>query len=109
MTLDLPAPVREYVAAKDTNDPATIAACFHEEAWVHDEAEDIIGRANIQKWASATIQKYKFTMTPTAWKQEDADTGVLTATLVGNFPGSPVDLDYRMMLKDGKIYRLEIE
>ena len=109
MPVDLPKPVADYVSAKDSNDPAKIAACFDEDGWVHDEAEDIIGRANIQKWAAATIQKYQFTMTPTAWTPEKDGSGVLSASVAGNFPGSPVDLDYRMTFKDGKILRLEIE
>jgi hypothetical protein len=39
---------------------------------------------------------------------ENAATTTVTCRLTGDFPGSPVDVDYAFALKDGKIGSLEI-
>ena len=39
---------------------------------------------------------------------EEGERITVTSRLVGNFPGSPVDLDYRFVLEGDKIARLEI-
>ena len=50
---------------------------------------------------------WDYTVEPFALAQQDGRT-VVTSHLVGNFPGSPVDLRYFFVLKDGMIAELEI-
>jgi len=108
MAKNYPQALADYIAAKNVNDPAAIAQCFAPDAIVHDENADIVGRHAIAAWAADTIQKYRFTMDVLDWKPA-ADGGVMTARLEGNFPGSPIELDYQMTFKDGKIASLKIE
>ena len=54
-----------------------------------------------------TKRKYNHTVAPLAIAQRDGTT-ILTARLTGNFPGSPVTLQFCFVLEDGKIASLEI-
>lgn len=107
MTLKLPDPIGPYFAAANLDDPDQVAAGFAPDALVHDEDHDIEGRDAIRAWAAESRAKYQFTATPTAIETQGDET-VVTARLVGTFPGSPVDLRYRFRLAAGQIARLEI-
>ena len=107
MTLTLPDPIGPYFAAANRDDPDGVAAGFAQDALVHDEGHDINGRDTIRAWAAESRAKYQFTATPTAIAVT-AEEIVVTAHLVGAFPGSPVDLRYRFQVADGLINRLEI-
>jgi hypothetical protein len=66
MTPDLPEPLSEYFAAANTDDADRIAACFAEDARVHDEKQDFIGRAAIRQWAIDARKKASFRSEPFA-------------------------------------------
>ena len=51
--------------------------------------------------------KYEYTCEPIACEEKEGKT-VVTSHLVGNFPGSPVDLRFFFELQDDKIAALEI-
>jgi hypothetical protein len=99
MSLDLPAPIAAYFAA-DKGDSDAIAQCFTEHAVVKDEGHTYSGRSAIKRWRSNTSARYK--CTPIAVEHEDGKT-VVTSHLVGDFPGSPVDLRYFFLVDDDKI------
>lgn len=103
--LDLPKVVSEYFAA-DKSDAEAIARCFIENAVVRDEGRTYNGRAEIIRWKTESSKKYDYTCTPTAIAEIDG-TVIVTGHLVGNFPGSPVDLRYFFSLEGGKISALE--
>jgi len=106
MSLVLPKPIAAYFAADAGNRPA-IADCFIADAVVIDERQTHQGRDAIARWRAEAAAKYQYTSEPIAI--EDAgDRTIVTAHLVGNFPGSPVDLRYAFTLADGAIARLEI-
>jgi len=107
MKPDLPSVIESYFAAGNANDAARIAAHFTADARVKDEGRWRAGVAEIEDWAREARAKYQYTATPLAI-EEDGDARIVTAHLVGNFPGSPVDLRYRFELAEGKIARLEI-
>ena len=107
MALDLPEPLSEYFAAANTDDAGRIAACFTEDATVHDEKHDFVGRAAIRQWAADARSKYSFQSEPFQ-TEGDADRPVITAHVTGDFPGSPVDLTYRFVIIDGAIAALSI-
>ncbi|MBF9034120.1 DUF4440 domain-containing protein [Rhodobacterales bacterium HKCCE2091] len=106
MSIDLPPAVAAYFAA-DASGPAAVAACFTEDAVVTDERHTHEGRDAIRSWREKAAAAFDYTVTPRAVRDEGA-AKVVTGDLVGNFPGSPVVLDYRFTLADGLISRLEI-
>jgi hypothetical protein len=106
MTLDLPKSVAVYFAA-DKVDSNAVAQCFTENASVKDEGHTYKGRAEIKKWKEDASAKYQYTSEPFACEQEDGKI-IVTSRLVGNFPGSPVNLRFFFELDGDKIASLEI-
>jgi len=103
----LPKPLAEYFAAANTGDADRVAACFAEDAIVHDEGRDMHGRPAIRAWARETWRKYRF-HAEVRIVEEIAGRTVVTAHLTGDFPGNPVDLRYRFKLAGAEITALEI-
>ena len=107
MSLTLPKPIANYLAAVEAKDTAMLDLCFTDDALVHDEGRDYRGLAAIRSWKQQTQTKYKYVMEPLD-ASVSGNTVKLRARLTGNFPGSPVDLDYRFTLANDKITALEI-
>ena len=105
-SLDLPKPVAAYFTA-DKGDGEAVSRCFTENAVVKDEGHTHKGRAAIKQWKTDASAKYEYTSEPIACEENDGKT-VVTSHLVGNFPGSPVDLRFFFTLEGGKISSLEI-
>ena len=106
MALDLPKPIAAYFTA-DKGDAEAVSQCFIENAVVKDEGHTHKGRAAIKEWKTDASAKYEYTSEPFACEEKDGKT-VVTSHLVGNFPGSPVDLRFFFELEGGKIASLEI-
>lgn len=107
MTQVLPAPILDYIEAKNRHDIDGMLAPFAEAATVRDEGKTHEGRAAIRAWMEETTRKYRVTVTVA--KVAETDIGVLvTLDVAGDFPGSPLPLDFRFTLADGRITRLEI-
>jgi hypothetical protein len=105
-SLSLPKPIAAYFTA-DSVDGEEVSRCFAENAIVKDEGRTHTGRAAIKKWKTDASAKYQYTSEPFASEEKDGKT-VITGHLVGNFPGSPVDLRYFFKLEGDKIASLEI-
>ncbi|MEO1985492.1 MAG: nuclear transport factor 2 family protein [Martelella sp.] len=103
---DLPKAIATYLAT-DPGDTDTVAHCFTEDATVRDEGKTHSGRAAIGAWRAKTATEYQYTSTPIAARSEDGRF-IVTAHVEGNFPGSPVDLDYAFTLRNDLIHTLEI-
>jgi len=105
-TLTLPDPIAAYFAA-DHQKPEVLAQCFTPQATVRDEGHTHVGREAIQAWKTGASNQYDYTTAPFAHEHED---GVHTVRshVAGNFPGSPVNLQYRFRLERGLIASLEI-
>jgi hypothetical protein len=104
--LNLPEPIATYFDA-DKRDGEAVARCFTEQAVVKDEGQTHSGLAAIRAWKTAASRKYSYISQPITVEQKDGRF-VVTCRLVGNFPGSPVDLRYAFSLERGKIASLEI-
>ena len=104
--LILPDPIAAYFAA-DKQSTDAIARCFTTQAVVKDEGHTHKGRAAIKEWKTDASAKYKYTCEPLACEEKDGKT-VVTCHLVGNFPGSPVDLRFFFKLEGDKIASLEV-
>ena len=102
----LPKPIAAYFAA-DRGDGEAVSHCFTENATVKDEGHTHKGRAAIKAWKTDASGKYEYTCEPFACEEKDGKT-VVTTHLVGNFPGSPVDLRFFFQLEGDKSASLEI-
>ena len=105
-SLSLPKPIAAYFIA-DEVDGEAVSECFTENAVVKDEGHTHKGRAAIKEWKTDASAKYEYTSEPIACEEKDEKT-VVTCHLVGNFPGSPVDLRFFFQLEGDKIASLEI-
>lgn len=104
--LNLPEPIAAYFRA-DSQDGRAVASCFIKDARVRDEGQTHEGIAAIEAWKADTSSRYFYTTTPIKLEKTDRDY-VVIGHVVGDFPGSPVDLRYRFTLERGKIASLEI-
>lgn len=107
MAVKLPKSIEAYFAADRTGGPDAVTACFTEDAVVRDEGKTHVGLAAIRNWKSGSGQKYSYTAEPFLIATENGRT-LVTSHLVGDFPGSPVDLRYFFVLSGEKIAELEI-
>ena len=105
--INLPTPIAIYVDAENSGDADALAQSFAENATVRDEGKTIEGFAAIKQWKSETRKKYQHTIEPLASVQKDGKT-IVTNRLTGNFPGSPIELEFVFTLNGDKITSLEI-
>jgi len=106
MSVELLEPVAAYFAA-DKVDGEAVALCFTEDAIVRDEGHVHAGRDEIRRWKDGTSASFSYTSEPFAVEEQDGTT-VVTAHVVGAFPGSPVDLRYVFTLRGERIAALTI-
>ncbi|KKC25570.1 nuclear transport factor 2 family protein [Sphingomonas sp. SRS2] len=107
MDIELPRIIAEYFDADIGGSAEAVSRCFIESAVVKDEGNTYIGSKAIRDWKAASSRKYTYTVEPVAIATEE-ERIVVTSHLVGDFPGSPVDLRYFFDLAGGKIAQLEI-
>ena len=104
---NLPKPIALYVSAENSGDTTLFDECFAADAIVRDESETHKGLAAIKEWKAETKRKYQHTADPLRIEKQNGKF-VLTNRLTGNFPGSPVELDFVFTLAGDKIVSLEI-
>jgi hypothetical protein len=104
---NLPKPIALYIAAENSGDTGLFDQCIAENATVRDENETHNGLAAIKNWKAETKRKYQHTVDPLRVAEKDGKL-VVTNRLAGNFPGSPIELDFVFTLKGDKIVSLEI-
>lgn len=104
----LPEPVAQYIESANRFDAAGAAAYFTPDAVVRDEQKDHVGRAAIERWIAQTSQAAQPHVTVIGARILGV-TVKLTGRVAGNFPGSPVELDYAFYLQGGKIAQLTIQ
>ena len=106
--LEIPAIIANYWSAANASKSADAAACFTADAEAHDEGHCHRGTSAIRAWIEDTGRKYSPTVEP-LHAQLAGDRALVTACVVGNFPGSPVELKYAFTLHAGLIAKLEIQ
>ena len=107
MSIQLPIPIERYVHIANFGTPEAASECFALDAIVHDEGQTYEGVAAIKNWMAATKKKYGHTVAPLELAERGCQS-VLKARLTGNFPGSPITVNFSFVLADGKIRSLEI-
>lgn len=104
----LPVVILNYIAAANDGRIDDAAACFAQDALVHDENRDHQGFDAIHEWIAETTQEYlpkNEVLSATA----DGETHAVISKISGNFPGSPVELEFHFVITKGKISRLSIQ
>ena len=104
---NLPKPIALYVSAENSGNPHLLDQCFAENAVVSDENETYEGLGAIKKWKAETKKKYQHTVDPLRVAQQNGKF-IVTNRLTGNFPGSPVELEFVFTLDGDQIVSLEI-
>jgi hypothetical protein len=62
----------------------------------------------IKKWKAETKERYNHTIYPLAVSHREGKT-ILIARVSGNFPGSPVTLEFAFAIERGKIVAMQIQ
>ncbi|MDT7666805.1 MAG: hypothetical protein QOD04_6361 [Pseudonocardiales bacterium] len=114
--LDVPTVISTYLAAKLGSEVDTILDCFTDDALVHDEGKDHLGRVAIRAWLGELASKYTLTyrvLGAHRWPATAPATPATTAAalrveVAGNFPGSPVVLHQHFSLAGDRIAALTI-
>ena len=108
MQTPIPAVIESYFQASNANNIDALVACFSPDATVVDENQTHRGTAEIKAWAVNVRRKYEF-KTEILKASETSGGAIVTAKVSGNFPGSPVDLNFKFALgKNNKITSLVI-
>lgn len=107
MALQLPMPIERFMSSENAHDPDAIGDCFAPDATVKDEGRTRTGLIEIAAWRRETEAKYQHTVMPVAVAQRAGKT-VVTTKMTGNFPGSPVTVNFVFQLDGDKIASLEI-
>ena len=107
MSIPLPTPIALYFRAENAGRPEDLVSCVASDARVFDEGRTYQGLAAITAWKAETKAKYHHTMEPLGAQERDGKI-VVKSRLTGNFPGSPITLDFAFELEGDKIKSLEI-
>src|SRR5215468_1006810 len=108
MNVELPPIIQKYVEASNRHDVQAILSCFSDDAVVHDESETLQGKRAIEGWIAKAIEKYKFQFKPVSIRDEKPGC-VVAIEVSGTFPGSPVTLDYHLVIAENNISSLTID
>ncbi|MDX2036436.1 MAG: nuclear transport factor 2 family protein [Isosphaeraceae bacterium] len=107
MTPRLPYPLEDYFKDANARDVATMLSRFTNDSIVVDEGRRHRGLVEIHEWMRQTIEEYAFQVDPIESSQRGSDT-LVTTSVSGRFPGSPITLQYAFRVENRKITALEI-
>ena len=107
MPVHLPRVVERYIASVNSNITDALAAGFTATATVHDEGGTYEGASAITAWMADTKRKYGHTIEPIDTIEREGKT-IVTTRLTGNFPGSPIRLEFVFEFEADTITSLEI-
>ncbi|MET0245417.1 MAG: nuclear transport factor 2 family protein [Sphingomonas sp.] len=107
MSITLPKPVADYVAANARLDLQGMLEPFSPDAFILDNGQRFEGRAGIRKLFEEAVVPVKAIFTPDSVRQEK-DQLVVEGPAHGDFPGSPLRFTYRFTLGNDAIRAVEI-
>lgn len=105
--MDMPDVVKAYFAADSSSDTDAVATMFATDAVVRDENHQYEGIEAIRVWRATARAKYNHVSEPVAATTTGSRIAV-RAKVSGNFPGSPVMLDFDFTVTHDRIVALEI-
>ena len=108
-TTDLPATVRDYLAAHTARDTDAALAAFAPPAVVVDDGRTYRGTDEVRGFLADAGSEFTYTTDLVAAQRVDADRWTATLHLEGDFPGGVADLHYRFTFDGELISRVVIE
>jgi hypothetical protein len=105
--MELPKLVARFIESQNNHDSKAYAECFTDLAIVHDEGKTHNGKEEIRQWIEHANEAYQSFMEPLKY-EESGSHGLLTAEVSGTFPGSPIVLQFHLVLKDDLIDSLKV-
>jgi len=105
--MNLPKVITDLAEAQNNFDNIAYANCFSNDAVVFDEGKNHYGKKEIELWIADANDRYKATMKPLSF-EEKQNKSILKVEASGNFPGSPIVMNYHLKIVDGLIESLEI-
>jgi hypothetical protein len=107
MITDLPPLIARFVETSNIRDVDGFVSCFDANAVVEDDGGTHRGLDQVRAWKQKTQDTNRYTIDPVHLETREGET-ILTATLAGDFPGSPLDLNYAFTTVDDAIVALRI-
>ena len=104
--MNLPKVIADLVAAQNSFESAAYVKCFSENAIVQDEGKTHNGTSEIKEWIDDSYERYRATIEPLSYEEHKTES-ILKAETSGNFPGSPIVLNYHLVLIGGLIQSLK--
>lgn len=108
MTLLLPKPIEIYLVSENAHDVVALDECMAADAVVFDERRTMRGLAAIKSWRTETGKQYAHQTEPLSSEGCGDGKTKVRCRVTGNFPGSPIELDYIFQIADGRITSIEI-
>lgn len=105
--MGMPDIVKAYFDAERANDPDALVQVFSADAVVEDEEARHEGVGAIRAWWVAAKEKFHHVAEPIE-ATATGDKVSVRATVTGQFPNSPVTLEFSFTIKDDKIVALRI-
>lgn len=105
--IPLPQPVAAYFHASAVYDDNLLVACFAEDAMLADEGEEYHGPEAVSGHILEANRDAKVMTYITNCVEKNGET-IVTATISGNFEGSPIPLDFHFTHNNEKIKTLNI-
>jgi hypothetical protein len=103
----LPAAIRVYLTAHDSDDEAAVRA-FATDATVTDEGQTHAGTEAIRAWRRHASTAYTYTTEVTDIRRDTDDVWIVAVRIEGNFPGGIADLQQRFTTRNDTIVDLTI-
>ena len=103
----LPQAIATYIDAANAQNAQRAAASFREDATVQDEGHVWRGRSEIETWVRDSAARYQAVIEPARMEESDGRHSMY-AIVRGNFPGSPINLNFHFRLASDSIASLEI-
>lgn len=103
----VPSAFARYLRGERERDLPTALAAFAGSATVRDHDETFRGHDEIAGWLRTAWDRFAYSVEPLSVETDGGGT-LAHVHLVGDFPGSEVDLDYRFETQDAVITRLDI-
>ena len=108
MSMDLPRPIADYVAANARLDIDGMMKPFLPDAVFTDNGKRFEGQSAIRHLIEEEVIPVKAIFVPDTVREEDGDV-VVEGPAHGDFPGSPLRFTYRFTLANDAIKTLEVK
>jgi ketosteroid isomerase-like protein len=103
----VPATLSTLLRAIEARDLAAVHAAFTPDAAIHDEGEVVRGPAGVERWATRVFgYAPAFTVDDVS---DHAGETIVTTTVAGDFPGSPLAFRWHLAFEGDRIASLRIE